>query len=114
MKKYAKIVNEETKQCDVGLGTNVTYYQYIGMELMEVEQAYNGSWYLNGYAPEKPDEEIKAEHILELKTNLEETDYKIIKCYEASMLNREMPYDLEALVSERDAWRQEINDLENQ
>ena len=64
--------------------------------------------------PQPTEEEIKQQRIDELKSNLEETDYKIIKCYEASMLNREMPYDLEALVSERDAWRQEINDLENQ
>lgn len=54
MLKYAKIINEETKECDVGLGTNETYYQSIGMTLMDVEQAYNGNWYLLGYAPEKP------------------------------------------------------------
>ena len=54
MKKYAKIINEETKQCEVGLGTNSAFYQSIGMTEMEVEQAYNGSWYLQGYAPEKP------------------------------------------------------------
>lgn len=64
--------------------------------------------------PEPTEEEIKQQRIEELKGLLTDTDYKIIKCYEASMLNREMPYDLEALVSERDAWRQEINDLENQ
>ena len=26
----------------------------IGMEEMDVEQAYNGNWYVEGYAPEKP------------------------------------------------------------
>ena len=62
MKKYAKITNEETKQCNVGLGTNAEFYKSIGMVEMEVEQAYNGSWYIQGYAPEKPaptDEEQK-------------------------------------------------------
>lgn len=54
MEKYALIINENTKECDVGLGTNETYYQSIGMALMDVEQAYNGNWYLLGYAPEKP------------------------------------------------------------
>ena len=54
MKKYAKIINEETKQCEVGLGTNNVFYASIGMEEQEVEQAYNGSWYIKGYAPEKP------------------------------------------------------------
>lgn len=62
---YAKIINEETKQCDVGIGTNIESYRSIGMSEMEVEQAYNGAWYLKGYAPEKPVEqkavEVRAE-----------------------------------------------------
>lgn len=61
MKKYAKVTDEETKQCEVGLGTNSAFYQSIGMIEMEVEQAYNGTWYLQGYAPEKPVEELQAE-----------------------------------------------------
>lgn len=63
MKKYAKVVNEETKLCEVGLDTNISYYESIGMTEMEVEQAYTGDWYLSGYAPEKPSptyEEVKA------------------------------------------------------
>ena len=63
MKKYAKVINEETKACEVGLGTNSAFYQSIGMTEMEVEQAYNGSWYVKGYAPIKPEptkEEIQA------------------------------------------------------
>ena len=55
MKKYAKVINEETKLCEVGTGTNSAYYQSIGMTEMEVEQAYDGSWYLAGYAPAKPE-----------------------------------------------------------
>jgi predicted S18 family serine protease len=58
MKKYAKVINEETKLCEVGTGTNSAYYQSIGMVKMEVEQAYDGSWYLSGYAPEKPEPTI--------------------------------------------------------
>ena len=54
MKKYAKVINEETKACDVGLGTNTAYYKSIGMTEQEVEQAWNGEWYLKGYAPSKP------------------------------------------------------------
>ena len=55
MKKYAKIINEETKEVSVGTGTNSAYYQSIGMTEMEVELGYNGSWYLAGYAPIKPE-----------------------------------------------------------
>lgn len=54
MKKYAKIINEQTKQCEVGLGTDNAFYQSIGMTEMDVEQAYDGCWYVEGYAPEKP------------------------------------------------------------
>lgn len=54
MKKYAQIINQETKQCDVGLGTDIEYYKSIGMTEMDVAQAYDGKWYLSGYAPEKP------------------------------------------------------------
>lgn len=61
MKKYAKIVNEKTKACEVGLGTNANFYQLIGMIEQEVEQGFNGQWYLLGYAPEKPLDELKQE-----------------------------------------------------
>ena len=54
MKAYAKIIDETTKLVEVGLGTNSSFYEKIGMVQMDVEQAYNGSWYVEGYAPEKP------------------------------------------------------------
>lgn len=62
MKKYAKIINEETKEVSIGLGTNSAFYQSIGMVEMEVEQAYNGSWYLVGFAPEKPEKTIEEQN----------------------------------------------------
>ena len=54
MKRYAKIIDESTKQCAVGTGTDTDYYKSIGMTKMDVEEAYDGSWYVKGYAPEKP------------------------------------------------------------
>ena len=61
MKVYAKIENQDSKVVSVGIGTNEAFYQSIGMELMEVEQGYDGNWYLSGYAPIKPQEMIDAE-----------------------------------------------------
>lgn len=62
--KYAKVVNEKTKLCEVGLGTNKAYYESIGMVEMDVEPAYDGNWYLYGYAPKQPaptiEEQVKA------------------------------------------------------
>lgn len=57
---YAKIINEETKQCEVGTGTNTKFYKSIGMTEMDVEQAYNGQWYVKGYAPAEPETEKQA------------------------------------------------------
>ena len=56
MVKYAKIIDNNTGTVDVGLGTNDNYYKSKGFTLMEVEQAWNGQWYLSGYAPVKPEE----------------------------------------------------------
>lgn len=75
MLKYAKIINEETKSCCVGLGTDEEYYQSIGMEEMEVEQAWDGAWYLAGHCPEKPvptEEEINKEKATNQKAELRE------------------------------------------
>ncbi len=64
--KYAKIINNETKQCDVGLGNNAAYYKSIGMTEMPVKQSYNGEWYIAGSEPEKPTE-VKATEIRQLR-----------------------------------------------
>ena len=109
MKKYAKIINEETKACEVGVGTNTAFYQSIGMIEMDVEQAYDGSWYIEGYAPEKPNADVKAERIAELKKLLADTDYIVIKLAEDVANRSEYATEL----AQRAAWRAEINALEN-
>ena len=55
MKKYAKIINETTKEVQIGVGCPDEYYIEIGMTLMDVEQAYNFNWYVEGFAPIKPE-----------------------------------------------------------
>jgi hypothetical protein len=58
------------------------------------------------------DKELKHERIMFLKEQLSNTDFKVIKCYEAQLSNEEMPYDLQTLLAQRKAWRDEINQLE--
>ena len=58
------------------------------------------------------EKEKTQQEIWELKEKLSETDYKILKCSEASLLGQELPYDLNSVVSERDGWRAQINELE--
>lgn len=83
MEKYAKIIDEATGAVEIGIGDpnavwqtetviieppteenpqGVTeektlyvsdFYKSIGMELMDVEEAYNGGWYVAGKAPVK-------------------------------------------------------------
>lgn len=58
--------------------------------------------------------ESTAERIRELKTKLSATDYKVIKCSECQLLGQEMPYDVAALHTERQAIRDEINKLQQE
>lgn len=111
MEKYAKIINETTKEVQVGVGCPDEYYVEIGMSLMEVEQAYNSKWYVAGFAPIKPEpteEEIKAARIAELKALLASTDYAVIKIAEGAAT----PEEYADVIAQRQAWRAEINELE--
>lgn len=48
-----------------------------------------------------------------LKASLEGSDYKVMKCYEATITkSEEMPYDVDTLTAERQEARDEINRLE--
>lgn len=68
--KYAKVIDAETKICQVGLGSNEDFYKKLGFTLQDVEQAYNGDWYLAGYAPAKP-------HDIEIKEQIEALEAQI-------------------------------------
>lgn len=64
--------------------------------------------------PEPTPEEIKQRQIDELKFQLNSTDYKIIKCSECSLAGEELPYDIVELHRQRQAIRDEINELEGE
>ena len=49
-----------------------------------------------------------------IKSELQESDYKVIKCAEAICLNEELPYKMTALHKERQALRDKINELESE
>lgn len=66
MLKYAKVENEETGIVSVGLGTNSEFYESIGMTVMDVEEGYDGAWYLKEKLPVQPIEEIKQIKLKEL------------------------------------------------
>ena len=47
-----------------------------------------------------------------LQNQLSDSDYKIIKCYEYSLIGLELPYDIDALHTERESLREEIRKIE--
>jgi hypothetical protein len=49
-----------------------------------------------------------------LKKELSSTDYKIIKCYEYSLIGMELPYDVKNLHFERESIREQIRELEEE
>lgn len=90
MKKFAKILDNESKLCSVGIGTDTEFYRSIGMTEIEVEQAYDGSWYVKGFAPEKPVEELQAQVRAVRNQYLEQTDKYMITDYPISDDEREL------------------------
>lgn len=98
MYKYVKF-NKETGLCtEVGTGTNTKFYKSIGMTEMEVEQAYDGSYYLKGYAPIQNIDELKSDKLAELSTkasSFEQTENK--EMYIISSLGYKVNADPKAL-----------------
>lgn len=95
---FAKIINEKTKLCEVGIGTNAEFYKSIGMQEMEVEQAYDGSYYLKGYAPNQNLDELKSKKLSELSakaSSFEQTENK--EMYIISSLGYKVNADPKAL-----------------
>lgn len=67
--------------------------------------------------PQPTAEELMDRRYMEierLKSELQESDYKVIKCAEAMCLNTELPYNMTALHKERQALRDKINKLESE
>ena len=108
MRKYAEIIDDTTKRCNVGIGTDDDFYKSLGMVELDVEQAWDGSWYIVGYAPQKPQQLIDQEEISELKSKLAASDYAVIKIAEGAAT----PEEYADLISQRQQWRARINELE--
>ena len=85
----------------VWCNANNAYIEVVGEKRYEIKAV-----------PAPTEEEIKQARIAELKAQLDGTDYKIIKCSECSLAGIELPYDIAKLHAERQALRDEINELE--
>lgn len=76
--------------------------------------AENGWVEVQPYQPTEEElaQQQREQRIWELKEQLAQGDYKIIKCAEVQLTNEPMPYNVAELVAERNAMRAEINELE--
>lgn len=71
--------DKKTKKClEVGTGTNTAFYKSIGMTDEEVEQAYDGSYYLKGYAPNQNLDELKSDKLAELTAITSKFDNQLV------------------------------------
>ena len=79
MFKYAKIINEETNEVSIALGSKHPS-DYVRRS---VEQAYNGLWYIKGFAPEET---------LQEKLNRLEAEYQMNRWQREAILVEGSPY----------------------
>ena len=80
---------------------------------MEIKREYKGRVFVD-YISDIEECVPKSEEIERLKSELQESDYKVIKCAEAMAVGAEMPYDVVSLHNERQALRDKINELESE
>lgn len=80
---------------------------------MEIKREYNGMVFVD-YISDTEQGIPKSSEIERLKSELQESDYKVIKCAEAMAVGAEMPYDVASLHKERQALRDKINELESE
>lgn len=86
-------------------------YKYIDEQFILDEEKYNTKLQNKNRLINNIDIQ---KQIFELKTELSDGDYKIIKCYEAQLVGKELPYNIEEIYVEREEIRQQINELEKE
>lgn len=108
MLKYAKIIKEQTKEVSIALGSNPPK-DYTEMD---VEQGYDGNWYIEGYAPEPPaptHEEIREMRARAYQAEVDPITSHISRLRDAEQ-TEEIAAEIAELVAERDAKVVEIKE----
>ena len=112
MLKYAKIIDNQTGLCEVGIGTNENFYKKIGMTKLDVTQAdFDNQWYLtektntDNYI-QKQLSYIKEKRIAEIHTELDELDLKRVR----ALCEPELK-DAEAGITWLEYYNNQINEL---
>jgi len=121
MKKYiitnefyyiSNYTNERVNENQIEIEVPEEYKDIFSKKFMFFKYIDNMLTYENQTELNEKEKTSKNKTLFYLKTLLEQSDYKIIKCYEASLLEEEMPYNLQELLAQRKVWREQINALE--
>lgn len=96
--KPVDMIDESKLECAHGYAIRIVAVEYDDHIGYEYEKIQNLAYYKN---------QIKA-----LKEELDNTDYKVIKCYEAFLVGEAMPYNAQDLHTSRQSIRDKINSLE--
>ncbi len=107
VKHWAKIIDDEKKLVEVGLGDDSKYYESIGMKKMEVAEGSDGRWYVKGYEPGHSIPSSKQKRIDELKKLLSQWDYVGVKIATGCATIE----DYKDVIDMCEAYRQEIRIL---
>lgn len=106
MLRYSKVINEETKQCEVAdyetyTEKQINYFESLGMTLQDVDKAYNEIWYLMGYVPQQPiDEQNESIRQARLSLYRENTDELTLRKLRKQALGTWTRQDEEEYLSE--------------
>lgn len=107
-KMWATVIDDKTKKCKVGIGTDEELYKKLGMRMIEVDQALDGNYYIKGYAPTTLYVPETQKQIEKLKKELEKYDYIGIKIATGCATIEEYKDEIELCKK----LREEINKLE--
>lgn len=89
MLKFAKVINEKTKEVSVGNGDSSLLISW-GYTEQEVEENYQGNWYLAGYAPAKPEEVLAEEKRADRDRLLQDSDIRMLPDFPISAEEKEL------------------------
>lgn len=96
--KPVDMIDESKLECAPGYAVRIVAVEYDDHIGYTYEKIQNLAYYKN---------QIKA-----LKEELDNTDYKVIKCYEAFLVGEALPYNAQDLHTSRQSIRDNINSLE--
>lgn len=106
VEKYARIIDEGFFEFVYSNEPETTEGQILELSYSLVDGKVHQNWTV------VVDKKYYENQVKVLKKDIESSDYKIIKCYESNLLGVTLPYNITELISQRQAIRDNINEIE--